>query len=182
MTFHCSWDVSVIVITAIYVLVIASVIFICIRILSSYMKKKKFLGIKIGISAMLFLSVISFTPAMLFPIKVTVDNEIIRIVRIYKDIVIPIENIETIKFPIGALANGSIRTLGSGGAFGYLGKFKNNQLGDYQMFVTDISTDFTFTKFCYSTIYRYFFKTLLATFCNLLIFRHIIKMCYVVEY
>ncbi|MDR0541013.1 MAG: PH domain-containing protein [Dysgonamonadaceae bacterium] len=33
----------------------------------------------------------------------------------------------------------SRRVFGSGGAFGYLGKFNNTELGDCQMYVTDAS-------------------------------------------
>lgn len=36
----------------------------------------------------------------------------------------------------GALG-GSIRTMGIGGFFGYIGRFRNNLLGDYQAYVTD---------------------------------------------
>ena len=36
----------------------------------------------------------------------------------------------------GALT-GSIRTMGIGGFFGYIGRFRNNILGDYQAYVTD---------------------------------------------
>jgi hypothetical protein len=72
------------------------------------------------------------------PLSVSVDNNNIRINRIYKDIVIPVKDIEKIKIVEGETRN-SIRTFGSGGFFGALGKFRNDRLGDYKMYVTDAS-------------------------------------------
>ncbi|MDR3326691.1 MAG: PH domain-containing protein [Prevotellaceae bacterium] len=41
----------------------------------------------------------------------------------------------------GNFANG-IRTFGSGGLFGYLGKFENPQLGEFEMYATDSKNRF----------------------------------------
>ena len=35
--------------------------------------------------------------------------------------------------------NGSIKTFGSDGFFGYIGRFRNNKLGNYSMYVTDMN-------------------------------------------
>lgn len=48
------------------------------------------------------------------------------------------EIIETKRISKSDIDN-SIRTFGSGGLFGYLGLFKNNRLGNYTMYATELN-------------------------------------------
>ena len=63
------------------------------------------------------------------PIRLKADNgkiillsEVVEVVRISKSDI-----------------NGSIKTFGSDGFFGYIGRFRNNKLGNYSMYVTDMN-------------------------------------------
>ena len=52
-------------------------------------------------------------------------------------IIIPVQTIRDVYEIDANSLKGSIRTFGSGGVFGYLGRFKNNILGNYSMYITE---------------------------------------------
>jgi hypothetical protein len=65
-----------------------------------------------------------------------IRDGILRIERRIAAIEIPLASIRAVeRLPEESLA-GSIRTLGSGGFFGYYGRFRNGTLGDYRMYAT----------------------------------------------
>jgi hypothetical protein len=92
------------------------------------------LGILLGVGVLIFM-------ALDCPLKVSVKNESITIHQMKNNLIIPIETIEEIRLCDNSDTQNSRRTFGSGGAFGYLGKFSNLQLGDYKMYVTDVSKE-----------------------------------------
>ncbi|WP_226664848.1 PH domain-containing protein [Microbulbifer aggregans] len=51
---------------------------------------------------------------------------------------IPLSDFQSAEFTPNAMA-GSIRLFGNGGLFGFIGLFRNNELGRYRAFVTDTS-------------------------------------------
>ncbi len=74
--------------------------------------------------------------ALLAPRGYAVSAESLTIRRVAGSIVIPMASIRSIeKLPPESMA-GSVRTLGSSGAFGYYGRFRNAVLGDYRMYAT----------------------------------------------
>ena len=137
MTFYCSWDNTAIIITIIYCIILLAAIVGVFRTIILFRKQKRTFFVWVNIVAIPLLLGILFIPALFTPLNVSVENEFIRINRIYRDIIIPIEDIEEIRVHRSSDTKNSIRTFGSGGAFGYLGKFRNAQLGNYQMFVTN---------------------------------------------
>jgi hypothetical protein len=91
-----------------------------------------------GIGILFFIAIIIWS-ALPAPLNVSIKNESIHIHRLKGDIVIPIEKIVEIDRADDSDTKNSTRKFGSGGAFGYLGKFRNAQLGNYQMYVTNAS-------------------------------------------
>ena len=72
------------------------------------------------------------------PIRLRANDEKISLKRLFNPIEVPLnEVIEITQIPKSYIA-GSIRTFGSGGAFGFLGRFKNKRLGKYTMYATDL--------------------------------------------
>lgn len=72
------------------------------------------------------------------PIRLKADNEKIIVKNLFGSPKIPLsEVIETRRISKSEI-DGSIRTFGSGGLFGYLGRFKNNRLGSYDMYATEL--------------------------------------------
>jgi PH (Pleckstrin Homology) domain-containing protein len=73
---------------------------------------------------------------LLAPRGYTIADGRLTVDRFVRPVVIPLESIETVeRLPAGRLA-GSWRTLGSGGFFGYYGRFRNQALGSYRMYAT----------------------------------------------
>lgn len=72
----------------------------------------------------------------LTPISLSLYPQELKIKKIVGSIVIPTEEITSISMVTNE-TNNSIRTFGSGGACGYLGKFKNDILGNYEMYATE---------------------------------------------
>jgi PH (Pleckstrin Homology) domain-containing protein len=74
--------------------------------------------------------------ALLAPRGYTVSGDRLTIDRLLRPVEIPLSTIQSVEIlPPGRLA-GSSRTLGSGGLFGYYGRFRNQALGRYRMYAT----------------------------------------------
>jgi len=74
--------------------------------------------------------------ALLAPRGYTVSDDRLTIDRLLGSVEIPLATIQSVEIlPAGRLA-GSLRTLGSGGLFGYYGRFRNQALGSYRMYAT----------------------------------------------
>jgi len=73
---------------------------------------------------------------LLAPRGYTIADGRLTIDRFVRPIEIPLGSIESVeRLPADRLA-GSWRTLGSGGFFGYYGRFRNETLGSYRMYAT----------------------------------------------
>jgi len=73
---------------------------------------------------------------LLAPRGYAIEEGVLRIDRRLYPVVIPLDSIRTVEpLPAERLA-GSLRTLGSGGFFGYYGRFRNRILGSYRMYAT----------------------------------------------
>ena len=73
---------------------------------------------------------------LLAPRGYTIADGRLTIDRLVRSIEIPLSSIENVeRLPADHLA-GSWRTLGSGGFFGYYGRFRNETLGSYRMYAT----------------------------------------------
>lgn len=73
------------------------------------------------------------------PMQLKADDEKITVRRLFGSLKITRNGIMEIR-QVGRsdIAN-SIRIFGSGGLFGYLGRFKNDRLGSYTMYATDLN-------------------------------------------
>ena len=74
--------------------------------------------------------------ALLAPRGYAVSEDRLTIDRLLRPIEIPLATIQSVEIlPADRLA-GSMRTLGSGGLFGYYGRFHNGTLGSFRMYAT----------------------------------------------
>ena len=126
ISFPCTWSMGVTAITAITIIIlVASTYFIWTDDFPSSMLWLKYTLIVVFIATM--------------PIRLTIGNDKIILHRLFGAINIPIKDIIAIKAIPNSETAFSIRIFGSGGLFGYLGKFKNKKLGYYTMYATDIN-------------------------------------------
>lgn len=87
-----------------------------------------------GISA-LFL-VIFIIALCLAPLGYTCTSAEIRIVRLAKDIIIPLDTITSIEPATAEVFRSAIRVAGSGGAFGFYGKFSSPTMPSFSVYAT----------------------------------------------
>lgn len=73
------------------------------------------------------------------PIRLKADNEKITVSRLFGSLKIPVDRIIATRILQKSDISDSIRLFGSGGLFGFLGLFKNTNLGKYTMYATDLN-------------------------------------------
>lgn len=133
ISFPCTWSMGVTAITAITIIIlVASTYFIWTDDFPSSM-----LWLKYTLIVVFIATIIGGLGYM--PIRLTIGNDKIILHRLFGAINIPIKEIIAIKAIPNSETAFSIRIFGSGGLFGYLGKFKNKKLGNYTMYATDIN-------------------------------------------
>ncbi len=133
ISFPCTWSMGVTAITAITIIIlVASTYFIWTDDFPSSM-----LWLKYTLIVVFIATIIGGLGYM--PIRLTIGNDKIILHRLFGAINIPIKDIIAIKAITSSETAFSIRIFGSGGLFGYLGKFKNKKLGYYTMYATDIN-------------------------------------------
>ena len=129
ISFPCTWSMGVTAITAITIIIlVASTYFIWTDDFPSSMLWLKYTLIVVFIAGLGYM-----------PIRLIIENDKITLHRLFDAINIPIKDIIEIKAIENSETAFSIRIFGSGGLFGYLGKFKNKKLGYYTMYATDIN-------------------------------------------
>ena len=74
----------------------------------------------------------------LIPLELKWSASGIRITRLFSSTVIPIREVRLVKRFPSACVQSSVRTCGSGGLFGFLGHFKNEEVGRYVMYATEL--------------------------------------------
>ena len=73
------------------------------------------------------------------PIRLKADNGKIMVKNLFGSPQILLsEVVEVVRISKSDI-NGSIKTFGSDGFFGYIWRFRNNKLGNYSMYVTDMN-------------------------------------------
>ena len=133
ISFTCPWSLGVTLITAIIIIILAaSTYFIWTDDFPSSM-----LWLKYTLIVVFIATIIGGLGYM--PIRLIIENDKIILHRLFGAINIPIKDIIEIKAIENSGTAFSIRVFGSGGLFGYLGKFKNKKLGYYTMYATDIN-------------------------------------------
>ncbi len=73
------------------------------------------------------------------PILLKANNEKITVTRLFYPLEIPTNEIVELKQIPKSYIDSSIKTCGSDGLFGYLGRFKNKRLGNYSMYATELN-------------------------------------------
>jgi Protein of unknown function (DUF2679). len=137
--FVCNWGQRTITIT---ILVVTLMLFISVKMLLSFLKgyksdKKRPILVFIYAFIAILPLILTFAILPYMPLKVIVDKDTIYINQFKGGITIPIEDIVEIRRYTGEDSKNTVRTFGSGGLFGFLGKFKNPQIGKFEMFATD---------------------------------------------
>jgi len=74
--------------------------------------------------------------ALLAPRRYTIQDDRVVVERAVCPVEIPIASIRAVEPLARGSLSGSLRVAGSGGAFGYFGRFRNQALGDYRMYAT----------------------------------------------
>lgn len=87
--------------------------------------------------AIIFLATI-IIGAGYMPIRLKVSDEKIIVNRLFGPLEIPLDKITEIRCIPESYIDNSIRTFGSGGLFGFLGRFRNDRLGNYIMYATEL--------------------------------------------
>lgn len=73
------------------------------------------------------------------PMRLKADDEKITVRRLFGSLEMPLAEVTSVSQISMSDIDGSIRTFGSGGLFGYLGRFKNDNLGSYSMYATELN-------------------------------------------
>lgn len=128
-TFPCSWSMGVTFLTAITVIIM---------VVSAYFVWTE------GLIWLKYLLIIIFLATIigvlgLMPLRLTIGNDKIGLHRLIGAIYIPFKDIIELKAIPNSDTAFSIRLFGSGGLFGYLGKFRNKKLGNYTMYATNLN-------------------------------------------
>lgn len=133
ISFTCPWSLGVTVITTITIIIlVASTYFIWTDDFPSSM-----LWLKYTLIVVFIATIIGGLGYM--PIRLTIENDKIILHRLFGVINIHIKDIVEIRAIPNSETAFTIRTFGSGGLFGYLGKFKNPKLGSYTMYATNLN-------------------------------------------
>lgn len=131
--YPCHWSAGITVLTSIVVIaLIISGCYIWTGEIPSFMIWLKYALI------IVFIATIIGTLAFM-PIRLTVRSDKITLHRLIGAIHIPFKDIKEVKAISKSETSGSIRLFGSGGLFGYLGKFRNRRLGNYTMYATNLN-------------------------------------------
>lgn len=133
ISFPCSWSMGVTSVTiAVLILIVSSCYFVCVKEFPSSMVWLKYTLI------IVFLATIIGT-SLLMPLRLTIESDKITLYRLVGAIHIPFKDIVEVKAIPNSETAYSIRLFGSGGLFGYLGKFRNKKLGNYTMYATNLN-------------------------------------------
>jgi len=128
--FHWSSEVLIITIVTVLVLVLACI----------HLELKKWpetvLWLKYTLMLVMLATIVIGIGHM--PLRLKADDKTVSVKRAFGSIVIPQSQIVEIRQIAKSDITGSIRTFGSGGLFGYLGRFKSDRLGSYTMYATDM--------------------------------------------
>lgn len=73
------------------------------------------------------------------PIRLKADDEKVSVSRLFGLLEISRDEIIEAKQLLKSDIDNSIRTFGSGGLFGFLGRFNNDRLGNYTMYATELN-------------------------------------------
>lgn len=139
MTSYCSWDSTVLLITFLTNAVLLVIAIICFIKFKLYLRTT-FLNAKIlcFFSMLLCIGIIIFG-ALFLPLKVSIAHNEICINRMISNVLIKNSDVKEIRTTTKSDTQNAIRTFGSGGLWGFLGKFNSPSLGDYNMYVTNTS-------------------------------------------
>ena len=93
-----------------------------------------------GRAALLFVGLLSLVAltgsAFMAPRGYSIADGRLTILRLVRPVQIPLASIRTVEPLSAERLAGSLRTFGSGGLFGYYGRFRNAGLGNYRMYAT----------------------------------------------
>lgn len=129
LTYNYRWNTEVVIITVVGL----SIVFGCLILL--------FINESVSVYLKWILGIVIILPilyaATWIPISLSINKEKMVLKQLLGHITIPLDDIVRIQKIDKAVLYKSIRTFGSGGAFGYLGNFWNKTLGKYTMYITD---------------------------------------------
>jgi amino acid transporter len=137
MNFQCSWDnttTGITVSVSIFLIALIAFSFFFVR---KYERPKYQRIILIIVAVVIVASTI--TSILFVPLNVSVQNQSLVIRQLKGNTVIAAEDIKEIRRCTEADTKNSTKVFGSDGLWGYLGIFRNKQLGKHQIYVTNRS-------------------------------------------
>lgn len=129
-TFPCSWSKGVTFLTAITVIIMGASA-------AYFFGTDKLIWIKFTLIIIILATIIGIL--LLMPLRLNIESNKITLHRLFGSIYIPFKDIIELKAIPNSETAYSIRIFGSGGLFGYLGKFRNKKLGNYTMYATNLN-------------------------------------------
>lgn len=128
-TFPCPWSMGVTFWTAITVIILS--------ISTYYVWTNELIWLKYTLIIIFLATIIGVL--LLMPLRLTIENNKIILHRLIGSIHIPLKDIIELRGIPNSETAYSIRLFGSGGLCGYLGKFRNEKLGNYTMYATNLN-------------------------------------------
>ena len=132
MTFDCSWDSSVVLWTiGIGVLLLAAIIILAKKLVFNIKEQYYWVSVLYGLGV-LFILFFTITTIIDVPINIQLNDNSLVVNRPATNIVIDYTAIKDIRRITKEDLEGETRTNGSTGFFGYQGKWKSKNLGNYK--------------------------------------------------
>lgn len=128
MTAACKWNAQVIVITVICMVILAGV-----ALMTAFAATPDHIWLEYGLGVGFMVIVVTFAHT---PRYLSIDRDRIVCKKMIGSVEIPVSMVISMEAIPPAVLKGSIRIFGSGGMFGYLGRFRNRAVGPYTMYAT----------------------------------------------
>lgn len=129
--FH--WSVSVIMLTFVTLsIIVGSVVFLI------YINKNSNYNNLINIMLIVPFVLTIMLGVLFMPYSLNVNEENVKIVKLSGPLRLRMSDIQHVAALTSNDISGAIRTFGSGGFFGYIGYFKNDKIGNFIMFATEM--------------------------------------------
>lgn len=131
--FSCPWGTFPTVITLSVLAFFLVMLFVLVKMMRVYWNTHRILSY-LMLGGILIIFSFFITPGLYTPLRISVGPDQIVIHRIIGNKNIPMEKVKDAS--LYKSNSNSIRLFASGGLWGYIGKFKNKEMGTYTMYVT----------------------------------------------
>jgi len=129
---HFRWSNEVIIITLISLLLIIAAILLVVAFAKGTVAEIcRYIIVPLGIIAI-------WLPLSFAPRYLSIDSASIRLQRLVGSVEFPLTIVHSVNPVSSTMIKGSLRLFGSGGCCGFLGIFKNKQVGKFTLYATEL--------------------------------------------